>query len=228
MIVGRGLIATAFENAHLPSDALIFASGVSNSKETDPNQFQRELDLLIKTILENTDKRFVYFSTASVLDAEMAGEPYVIHKLQCESIIQMECERHLILRVTNVVGNTGNPHTVFKFFVDHIRSETSFELWTRACRNLVDIDDVVRIVLALLSGDVRAQTFLLANPTNHAVLELVQRLEHRMNKRAHYTEVNRGSCMHYDLTETRAFYEANHFSFPEDYLEKLIDRYLSF
>ena len=227
MIVGNGLIANAFKNEHLPSDALIFASGVSNSKETDLTQFRRELDLLNQTIQENKERRLVYFSTASVLDQEMASEPYVIHKLQCEELIRKSCERHLIVRVTNVVGNSGNPHTVFKFFTDHIRNETSFELWTRACRNLVDIDDVARIVAALLADGIAAQTFLLANPTNHAVTELVKLLENKLNKKALYTEVNKGSCVAYEMPESVAFYQTKGFSFPEDYLEKLIDRYIT-
>jgi nucleoside-diphosphate-sugar epimerase len=227
MIVGNGLIANAFKNEHLPSDALIFASGVSNSKETDLTQFRRELDLLNQTIQQNRHQLLVYFSTASVLDQEMASEPYVIHKLQCEEMIRHLCERHLILRVTNVVGNTGNPHTVFKFFVDHIRNDASFELWTHACRNLVDIDDVARIVVALLADGIAAQTFLLANPTNHAVTELVKLLENKLNKKALYTEVNKGSCVAYEMPESVAFYQTKGFSFPEDYLEKLIDRYIT-
>jgi len=182
---------------------------------------------LKKAIHENYGKRFVYFSTASVLDPQMTGEPYVIHKLQCEELIRNACERHLILRVTNVVGNSGNPHTVFKFFVDHIRNDASFELWTLACRNLVDIDDVARIVVALLADGIAAQTFLLANPTNHAVTELVKLLENKLNKKALYTEVNKGSCVAYEMPESVAFYQTKGFSFPEDYLEKLIDRYIT-
>jgi nucleoside-diphosphate-sugar epimerase len=226
MIIGRGLIAAAFENETLPHGVLIFASGVSNSKETDPLQFRREMDLLSETIRNNPDKKLVYFSTASVLDVQLADEPYVRHKLQCEELIRNLCAKHLILRVTNVVGNSGNPNTVFKFFVDRIRGEEVFELWRNACRNLVDVEDVVRISLALLAKNNAAETFLLANPVNHAVPELLATLEQKLGKNAVFISTEKGSCAPYPMAETLAFYDANGFSFSADYLKKLIDRYV--
>lgn len=226
MIIGRGLLATAFENSSLPEDVLIFASGVSNSKETNPDQFRRELDLLIHTIHGNRDKRLVYFSTASVLDSELSDEPYVLHKLNCEELIRINVPNHLILRVTNVVGNSGNPTTVFNFFVEKIRQQTLFELWVNACRNLVDIEDVVRITSALLDEKHTVTPFLLANPTNHPVSELVASLERKLNKKAHYTTVHKGSCASYNLADTLAFYDKIGLSFSNDYLNQLIDRYV--
>ncbi len=226
MIVGRGLIANAFEKVQMSDDVLVFASGVSNSKETNPLQFEREANLLKRVIQENPKSKLVYFSTASVLDPQLNTEPYASHKLRCEELIRMHCPRHLILRVTNVVGKSGNPNTVFKFFVDNIRSETSFELWRNACRNLVDIEDVVRITRALLATNKPAETFLLANPVNHAVPELVATLEQKLGKRAVCTHTDKGSCALYEMNETVAFYNAIGFSFPPDYLQKLIERYV--
>lgn len=226
MIIGNGLIGSAFRKCELPSDVAIFASGVSNSKETNPEHFRRELDLLEQTLQENRDRRIVYFSTASVLDPELANEPYVIHKLECENRIRAACARHLILRVSNVVGNSGNPTTVFNFFVEKIRREANFELWVNACRNLVDIDDVVRITSALLNENDSAITFILANPTNHPVPELVASLERKLNKKAFYKMVHKGSCAAYDISDTLAFYDKIGFSFANDYLDQLIDRYV--
>jgi len=56
MIIGNGLLANAFRDVVLPSDTLIFASGVSDSKSTNTLFFRREVDLLTNTIRENADK----------------------------------------------------------------------------------------------------------------------------------------------------------------------------
>lgn len=227
MIVGRGLIAGAFEKITLPHNVLVFASGVSNSKETNQNQFQRELELLTKTIEEHPNRRFVYFSTASVLDPQLAGEPYVLHKLRCEELIRTSCRLHLILRVTNVVGRTGNPNTVFNFFVDQIRNQTFFELWNNACRNLIDIEDVVHITRALLEEELAQRTFLLVNPTNHSVADIVHLIEETLGKKANCAVMDKGSCIQYELSDTQSFYEERGFLFAPDYLNRLVAHYVN-
>ena len=60
MIIGNGLIAKSFENYNL--DCIIFASGVSSSKEKSRDNFLREVNLLKETISNNPDKKIVYFS----------------------------------------------------------------------------------------------------------------------------------------------------------------------
>jgi nucleoside-diphosphate-sugar epimerase len=226
MIIGNGLLANAFRDVVLPSDTLIFASGVSDSKSTNTLFFQREVDLLTSTIRENADKRLVYFSSATVLDSALIGDVYVKHKIECEEIIRAACMRHLILRVTNVVGNSGNPNTVFNFFVDRITKGYPFEVWTYACRNLIDIDDVVSITAALLNTGTGNQTFLLANPVSVMVPELVSALEDRLGRKAQAAFVAKGNCAALEMKETLSFYKENGFNFSADYLSKLIDRYL--
>ena len=144
MIVGSGLIANAFSSRSLPDDVLLFASGVSNSKEKRPEPFERELNLIRQTAEANPERRIIYFSTASVMDPELSDEPYVIHKLKCEEWLKNNTVSPLILRVTNVVGNSGNPATVLIFSrtvynkisvlaCGHRRAETSstLRIWCR-------------------------------------------------------------------------------------------------
>jgi len=226
MIIGNGLLANAFRKVVMPSDTLIFASGVSDSKSTNTLSFQRELDLLTSTIRENAAMRLVYFSSASVLDSALTSDVYVRHKIECEQIIRAECMRHLILRVTNVVGNSGNPNTVFKFFVDRITGGNSFEVWTHACRNLIDIDDVVSITVALLNTEKPNQTFLLANPVSVMVPDLVYALEDRLGRKAQAVFVPKGNCAALEMNETLSFYKEIGFNFSSDYLSKLILRYV--
>ena len=62
MIIGNGLIANSFLDSDL-NNIIIFASGVSNSKEENLLEFDREKKLLLRIIYENFNKKIVYFST---------------------------------------------------------------------------------------------------------------------------------------------------------------------
>ena len=57
MIVGNGLIASSFIK-HDNDDVIIFASGVSNSLETNQDKFDREIDLL-KSYMNIRDKKLI-------------------------------------------------------------------------------------------------------------------------------------------------------------------------
>ena len=57
MIIGNGLIAKSFENYNL--DCILFASGVSSSKEKSRDNFLREVNLLKETISNNPDKKII-------------------------------------------------------------------------------------------------------------------------------------------------------------------------
>ncbi len=50
MVIGNGMIANRFFNYKNDEGKIIFASGVSNSKDTEAVNFQREFELLDKTI----------------------------------------------------------------------------------------------------------------------------------------------------------------------------------
>ena len=68
MIVGTGLLATAFNMYKDCNKVLIFASGVSNSAEQNDGEFEREINLL-KTFID-TDMKLVYFGTTSIYDED--------------------------------------------------------------------------------------------------------------------------------------------------------------
>ena len=82
MVVGNGLLAVSFKkNIEKYANYIIFASGVSNSKEIDNNVFLREKLLLIKTLSENEKKKLIYFS--SIL-TDTIDSPYYNHKKDIE------------------------------------------------------------------------------------------------------------------------------------------------
>ncbi len=57
MVIGNGLIGCIFSSFTKNDEIIIFASGVSNSKESNKNEFDREEKLLKTTISENPEKK---------------------------------------------------------------------------------------------------------------------------------------------------------------------------
>ena len=145
MVIGNGMVARRFESYKTNDQFLIFASGVSNSKNINPEAYARELLLLQTTIKQNPEKILVYFSTCSVYDPGEENSKYVVHKKQIEQLIQSNQRRFCIFRVSNLVGHSGNRNTILNFYVYHILNGINFDLWTNATRNLIDIDDMYQI-----------------------------------------------------------------------------------
>jgi len=63
MIIGSGILANAVK-LYDKEDVVFFASGVSNSLEKAPAEFEREISLLKSVISQNPDKKLIYFSTS--------------------------------------------------------------------------------------------------------------------------------------------------------------------
>jgi len=199
-IIGRGLLARAFDAAQIARlGATVFASGVSNSQENDPAEFQREADMLVDA-LRQCRGRFVYFSTCSVTDDDRAATPYAVHKRKMEALIQAR-GNHLILRLPQVVGNTDNPHTLVNHLVAHIRSGEPLQIWSHAVRCLVDVDHVAAIALHLLqNGLEQDRTLDLAPPESLTLQELLPLVEKTLGQAAVYSLVDRGGGARPDST----------------------------
>ena len=69
MIIGNGLIATAFKKSNENYDnVIIFASGVSDSKETTQACFDREEKLITDTLNENIFILVVYLRVHLIMN----------------------------------------------------------------------------------------------------------------------------------------------------------------
>lgn len=104
MVIGNGMIAKRFSSYQDNDKFILFASGVSNSKNIDLSEYNRETELLKKTVTENPGKTLVYFSTCSIYDPEEQTGLYVRHKIEKEDYIRQYADRYFIFRVSNIVG----------------------------------------------------------------------------------------------------------------------------
>lgn len=118
MILGDGDIASVLPDR---DDLLFFASGVSNSQETNEDEYKRELDLLCE---QPRDAHLVYFSSLAVF---YGSSRYVAHKRWMEVTVQQEFPKHTIVRIGNIDwGN--NPYTLINYFRQQIKDRKRLEV----------------------------------------------------------------------------------------------------
>lgn len=228
MVVGNGMLAKRFSDYADNPLFLIFASGVSDSSIKAPEAFLREKNLLLAQINSVKNSLLVYFSTCSINDEHLKHNPYVLHKLQMEKLIQDNFPSYIIFRVSNPIGFTGNRHTVFNFFIDHILQQKPFKIWGNAQRNILDIDDMYLACKYILeSGIHHREIVTIANPVNYSVPEIVTAIEQHFSTKGIYQQVEQGGGPRIDKAEMSRLFQNINISFGPDYLEKILKKYFS-
>lgn len=226
MVVGNGMMAQRFLSFKNDENVLIFASGVSNSKETKVENFDREKKLIFESINKSTTKKFVYFSTCSVYDPIEKDSFYVKHKLECEQIIKENSQDYLICRVSNVAGNTDNQNTIISYLVAKIRNGQPFQLWAKSVRNVIDIDEVFSFVSHKIKNSKGTETSIIANPFQYKVTEIVNKIEQILGKKAIFELIDKGSIFEIPLkSEDKLILEKGIDFTIEPYLSKIINKY---
>lgn len=228
MIVGRGLVANGFKTYVNDDRFLVFASGVSNSANTDAGEFARECSLLKSMMDAHREKTFIYFGTCSVYDLSLQHSPYVQHKLAMENLLRAEHGRYHIFRVSNLAGKTDNPHTVLNYFYQHIINGDFFQLWKNASRNIIDIDDAVTVCTHIMEENLfMNQVINIANPENYPVVKIVEFIESFTGKKGHYTLVDKGSNPVIDTSTIRPLFPLLNTRFDAGYLNRVLEKYYS-
>jgi nucleoside-diphosphate-sugar epimerase len=144
MIIGKGLIATGFELSKEDySNYIIFASGVSNSKEINDSEYTREKKLILKTIKENKNLKIIYFSSILV---DTTKNKYFNNKLEIENLIKKNSNNYIIFRLPQIIGNHGNPKNLVNHIKNSIINGDEIIINSEIERSLLDIDDLVSIV----------------------------------------------------------------------------------
>lgn len=226
MVIGNGMLANRFMDFEGDDEKIIFASGVSNSKNTDDTHFKREFDLLNKTVRDHPDRTLIYFSTCSIDDADSQQAPYVIHKKEIESFIRQEVSHYYLFRVSNVVGTSNNPYTLLNYFVFNILQGHPFTVWKNAYRNIIGIDDMHAIIKLILDDKTLLNTTInIANPENYSVPYIVSTIENFLSKKANSTEIDRGENYLIDTSIIKPLIHQLQIPFETDYLTSLLQKY---
>ena len=203
MIIGSGLIASAFSSFAASDKSVVFASGVSNSSSPTEADFQREQRLL--EAQRGTSGRLVYFSTCSLHDPTLHRSPYILHKLRMEERVRTIFPDHLILRLPNLLGRTPNPHTLCNHIRNSVLAGTTLHVHAHACRYLMDVDTMYAACQGLVPDPaMRAATVDVCFDRPVRVPDLVAAMEEVLGKRARMALEDRGACYHADNTVFKA------------------------
>lgn len=219
MIVGHGLVATAFIGSVFESPHYtVFASGISNSTESADAAFIRELTLLQQYLAKS--KTLIYFSTTSIFDPTKQDTPYILHKLKIEKLIRERAEFYMIVRLPILVGRTSNSHTLINYLVDSIREKREIRLHTKACRHLLDVDDLVPVLTEFYEEDSCNRKINILGSPKITVPELVEKIESVLDRKGVFTWEDEGAC--YDVPENEGEIVYIH---KENYIETILKKY---
>jgi nucleoside-diphosphate-sugar epimerase len=225
MIIGSGLLARAFAPLFADSrDYCVYAAGVSNSNCSDQREFAREQDrLMIAMEQHRLVDLFLYFGTCSANGS--MDSPYVQHKIKMEKIIA-EHPRYLILRLPQTAGKTENPHTLLNYIFTRIIRSERFQIWKNARRNIIDVEDVVRIAAGLaLEEGVRKECINVANFSDYPMSDVVAIMEKVVGKRAIFDSLDKGGIYPIDTQRICTVAQRCGVVFSPEYLELVIRKY---
>lgn len=225
MIVGNGLLARSFARLYADrDDVLVFASGVSNSTESDPSAFAREQRIL-QAALDGGARQLVYFGSCGVAGSAEPPSAYMRHKLAMESLVAAR-RGGLVLRLPQVVGVTANPNTLTNYLRDKIVCGERFEVWAKAERNLIDIDDVVAIAEVVIAAEHEHPPVVsIAAEHSLPMPAIVAMLERALGRPADCVMVDNGAPLQIDARLTVAIARQLGIDLGNGYAERVIGKY---
>jgi len=228
MIIGSGFIANSFKPLYDKDGAVtIFASGTSNSMNTNAKNFERECESINEQLNNvNFNSKFIYFSTCSVLNENQSGmTPYIKHKMHMEKVVSM-FPKYLVIRLPNVAGISSNPNTLLNFLGSKIKRQEIFDLWLDAYRNIIDIDDVIKLSQQVIESSLFENTSInIANPNNYQITEIVKEMEAIIGKSAIYKDIKKGSKYEIDIQPIKSLITSLKIDFGPDYLGSTLIKY---
>ena len=211
----------------ISKNIVVFASGVSNSKECKKEQFDREELLLRETIKKYKNKKILYFSTCSILQSTKS--PYIKHKIKMENIIIESGVSYYIFRLPQVIGIVDN-NTLVSFIVRNSYLNNPLTIQNNAYRNLIDIEDVLRIVKEIMLCRYNSSisvTFNISSSSYISVFNLTKKIKEILNSDSSITEVCGGENYKIDNSKLKQYILDDDIIFADSYPIRLLEKYTS-
>ncbi len=231
IIIGTGFLAKNFskyKEFFKELNICVYAAGVSNSLCKNKKLFEKDKKRLYDFSNEiNKNKALLYFSTCTLNDPSRNQSLYIKNKLEIENFIKKNFQKYLIIRLPQVVGKSINSNTLINFFFEKIKRNEIFNLWTKARRSVIDIDDVTKILINLLSNTKHEnKTINIANPEKYSSIHIVKIIENLTAKKAKYNLVNKGEDnWTIDVSQIIDSIENCKIKFNRNYLKYTLEKY---
>ena len=225
MILGNGMIASAMKTIE-NTNFIFFCSGVSKSNEIDESAYLREKELLAQYY--DTTKCLIYFSSYFVNFESYLAQRYYLHKLEMEHLIQENFKLFKIFRLPQVVGYSTNKHTLTNFLHNAIVSNLSINVYQGAQRNLIDLDDVVKVIEYTNQNNLfMNQSVNLIATQNYKIEDVIDVFEKIIGKKA-IQNIQPNQEKKFDILlskELTQIYNLFKINFDENYLYAIVIKY---
>lgn len=228
-IFGNGFIGKKFKKAKFKfkDKYIIYASGISNSKITNKKNLLRERHLIKKFIKKFRNKKIIiYISTMSIADNSFKKTDYVKNKVFIENLIKSHFKKYLIIRLTQIVGKNSNPHTITNFLYTKIKTKNFFYLWKGATRNLIDIDDLIKILRNIVSKKFKkSKTINIYNTYSIKVEKIVKILSRILKVKPKFKLIKQRDNKNYIYKINSKTYQFSNIFKDKNYNKKVLNKY---
>ncbi len=221
------MVAKAFSKYSTDENIIIFASGVSNSKEQRSEEFEREFLLLSNVINDNKKSKFIYFSTCSIFDKQVSETPYVVHKKEVEDYIKKNCQNYIIFRLPTVIGSSKNDKTLFNNFKNKILNSEVMEIQKNSFRFLIDIEDLSYILPFFIENVlIKNQTINVSFNNKILVKDIVRLYEIILGRKSNVVLVDSENDFHFSNEFFINELNKINYQLKENYNYNLLKKYL--
>jgi nucleoside-diphosphate-sugar epimerase len=126
-----------------------------------------------------------------------------------------------------VVGYTKN-ETLISHFKKKIAQGETISLWTQSKRNLIDADDVFKIVDYCITHKLFENSVTnIATPIFITPLEIISCIEELIQKKILYEVVDKGGCYDIDISNITPHFEPAGVIFDKEYPFRVLQKYHS-
>jgi NDP-hexose 4-ketoreductase len=237
-IIGNGMIARGLRRYSADiNDAVVFASGVSDSTLKDQQEYERECQMLEQVIgdCRQGDKTLVYFSSGGTVygkrdderkeDALLFPETmYGQHKARCESVISSSGVRYLIARLPTVVGQTKSKTQLIPVLIKQAR-EGNVILLKDAERDIIGIADVAGIIVAILKKLRKNEIINVASGVSVPVSDIFSEIQNNLGIKPTVKIISGGDKQQFNVDKLHAY--CPEIRFAADYYKNVIREYIS-
>jgi len=126
----------------------------------------------------------------------------------------------------NVVGNNANPDTLFYYLVNKIRQQEEFDLWTKNKRNIIDIDDVVKVASYIIDNNIfEGEVINIANINDNTVDDIVISISKYFEIQANFSVVEYADNYKIDTSKIKSIVKKLNVKFGNEYLDNIVRKY---
>lgn len=240
-IVGSGFLARNLQRqARSHPGTVVLAAGVSNTSCRSEDEFQREAELVYRTIsrCHKEGRQLLFFSSAS---SAMYGAPdcpgqedepvypqsmYGHHKLSLEAVIKASGVDFIILRLTYVIGAYQRAHHLLPNLIAQLQSGI-VNIYRGAHRDIIAVDDLVTIIDMLLKKGISGTVVNIASGFSVPAENIVAHLENRLGTSAQWHWFDKPNNHQISTARLAALVPGvAKIGFGSDYYQRALDRYI--